>query len=75
MERISPAPKDKSVSFPLPDMKDSMDACKAASSVLKNHLDCLKIDGGSRCELGETYHRQKSIMEYRYRYPDSVTKK
>jgi len=34
MERIAPAPKDKSVSFPLPDMTDAMDAFKAASSVL-----------------------------------------
>ena len=34
MERIAPAPKDKSVSFPLPEMKDAMDASKAASSVL-----------------------------------------
>ena len=34
MERIAPAPKDKSVSFPLPDMNDAMDASKAASSVL-----------------------------------------
>ena len=34
MERIAPAPKDKSVSFPLPDMNDAMDASQAASSVL-----------------------------------------
>ena len=34
MERIAPAPKDKSVSFPLPEMTDAMDASKAASSVL-----------------------------------------
>ena len=34
MERITPAPKDKAVSFPLPEMKDAMDASKAASSVL-----------------------------------------
>ena len=34
MERIAPAPKDKSVFFPLPDMNDAMDASKAASSVL-----------------------------------------
>ena len=34
MERIAPAPKDKSVSFPLPDMNDAMDVSKAASSVL-----------------------------------------
>ena len=35
MERIAPAPKDKSVSFPLPNMNDAMDASKAASSVFK----------------------------------------
>ena len=34
IERIAPAPKDNSVSFPLPEMKDSMDASKAASKVL-----------------------------------------
>ena len=34
MERIAPAPKDKSVSFPLPEMNDAMDTSKAASSVL-----------------------------------------
>ena len=31
----SPDPKDKSVSILLPDMKDAVDASKAASSVLK----------------------------------------
>ena len=34
MERIAPAPKDKLVSFPLPDMKDAMGVSKAARSVL-----------------------------------------
>ena len=34
MERIAPAPRDKSVSFPLPEMNDAMDASKAATSVL-----------------------------------------
>ena len=34
MERISPAPKDKAVSFPLPDMNEAMDSSQAASSVL-----------------------------------------
>ena len=34
LERIAPAPKDKSASFLLPDMKDAVDASKAASSVL-----------------------------------------
>ena len=31
---IDSAPKDKSVSFPLPEIRDAMDASKAASSVL-----------------------------------------
>ena len=34
LERIAPAPKDKIVCFPLPDMIDAMEASKAASSVL-----------------------------------------
>ena len=34
MERIAPAPKDKSESFPLPEIKNAMDASQAASSVL-----------------------------------------
>ena len=35
LELIAPDPKDKSVSILLPDMKDAVDASKAASSVLK----------------------------------------
>ena len=35
IERIAPAPKDKSASFPLPYIKNSMDASKAANCVLK----------------------------------------
>ena len=31
---IDPAPKDKSVLFPLPEMRDAMDTSKAVSSVL-----------------------------------------
>ena len=34
MERIAPAPKDKVVSFPIPEVEDAMDASQAASSVL-----------------------------------------
>ena len=34
IERIAPAPKDKSVSFSLPEIKDAVDASQAASSVL-----------------------------------------
>ena len=34
MERIAPAPKDKSVSFSLPKMKNVLDASEAAGSVL-----------------------------------------
>ena len=50
MERIAPAPKDKSVSFPLPDMKDAMDASKAASSVL------------TAVSEGETYSNGTGVM-------------
>ena len=48
MERIAPAPKDKSVSFPLPEMKDAMDASKAASSVLTavSEGELTPIEGG-----------------------------
>ena len=35
MERIAPAPRDKSVLFPLPEMEDPMDGSKASSSALK----------------------------------------
>ena len=34
IERIAAGPKNNSVSFPLPEMKDAMDASKAASNVL-----------------------------------------
>ena len=34
MERIAPAPKDKPISFPLPEMNDAMDAAEAASRIL-----------------------------------------
>ena len=50
MERIAPAPKDKSVSFPLPEMKDAMDASKAASSVL------------TAVSEGETYSNGTGVM-------------
>ena len=51
MERITPAPKDKLVSFPLPEMKDAMDASKAASSVLT-----AVSEGGLTSIEGTTYH-------------------
>ena len=34
LEGVAPALKDKSVTFPLPEMTDAMDASRAASSVL-----------------------------------------
>ena len=49
MERIAPAPKDKSVCFPLPEMNDAVDASNAASSVLTavSEGDLTPIEGNT----------------------------
>ena len=49
MERIAPAPKDNSVSFPLLEMKDAMDASKAASSILTavSEVELTPIEGNT----------------------------
>ena len=69
MERIAPAPKDKSVSFPLPNMNEAIDTSKSASSFLtavsEGELNLLKqtrlmglIDSFRRTlELTETEER------------------
>ena len=40
MERIAPAPKDQTVSFSLPKMKNALDASEAAGSVLTAVSEC-----------------------------------
>ena len=65
MERIAPTPKDKSVSFPLPDMNDAMDASKAASSVLTavSEGELTPIEGTRVMGLIDSYRRTLELTE------------
>ena len=66
MERIAPAPKDKLVSFPLlPDMRDAMDASKAASSVLTavGEGELTPIEGTRVMGLIDSYRRTLKLTE------------
>ena len=65
MERIAPAPKDKSVSFPLPDMNDAMDASKAASSVLTavSEGELTPIEATRVMGLIDSYRRTLELTE------------
>ena len=65
MERIAPAPKDNSVSFPLPEMKDAMDASKAASSILTavSEVELSPIEGIRVMGLIDSYRRTLELTE------------
>ena len=65
MERIAPAPKDKSVSFSLPAMNDAMDASKAASSVITavSEGKLTPIEGTRVMELIDSYRRTLELTE------------
>ncbi len=65
MERIAPAPKDKSVSFPLPEMNDAIDASKAASSVLSavSEGELTPIEGTRIMGLIDSYRRTLELTE------------
>ena len=65
MERIAPAPKDNSVSFPLPEMKDAMDASKAASSILTavSEVELTPIEGIRVMGLIDSYKRTLELTE------------
>ena len=65
MERIAPAPKDKSVSFPLPEMTDAMDALRAASSVLTavSEGELTPIEGTRVMGLIDSYRRTLELTE------------
>jgi hypothetical protein len=65
MERIAPAPKDKSVSFPLPDMNDAMDASKTASSVLTavSEGELTPIEAARVMGLIDSYRRTLELTE------------
>ena len=65
MERIAPAPKDKSVSFPLPEMNDALDASKAASSILSavSGGELTPIEGTRVMGLIDSYRRTLELTE------------
>ena len=65
MERIASAPKDKSVSFPLPEIKDAMDASKAASSVLTavSEGELTPIEATRVMGLIDSYRRTLELTE------------
>ena len=65
IERIAPAPKDKLVSFPLPEMNDAMDASKAASSVLTavSEGELTPIEATRVMGLIDSYRRTLELTE------------
>ena len=65
MERIAPAPKDNSVSFPLLEMKDAMYASKAASSILTavSEVELTPIEGIRVMGLIDSYSRTLELTE------------
>ena len=65
IERIAPAPMDKLVSFPLPDMKDAIDASKAASNVLTavSEGELTPIEGTRVMGLIDSYRRTLELTE------------
>ena len=65
MERIAPAPKDKSVSFRLPVMNDAIDASKAASSVITaaSEGELTPIEGTRVMGLIDSHRRTLELTE------------
>ena len=65
IERIAPAPKDELVSFSLPEIKDAMDASKAASSVLTavSEDELIPIEGTRVMGLIDSYRRTLELTE------------
>ena len=65
LERIAPAPKDKLVSFPLPEMTNAIDASRAASSVLTavSEGELTPIEGTPVMGLIDSYRRTLELNE------------
>ena len=65
MERIAPAPKDKSVSFSLLEIRDAMDASKAASSVLSavSEGELTPLEGTRVMGLIDSYRHSLELTE------------
>ena len=69
MDRIAPPMKDKPVVFPLPKMRDAMDASQAAGSVLSAVSDgsLTPIEGTRVMGLIESYRRTLELMDIEQR--------
>ena len=65
MDRIAPPMKDKPVVFPLPQMRDAMDASQAAGSVLSAVSDgtLTPIEGSRVMGLIDNYRRTLELTE------------
>ena len=65
MESIAPTPKDKAVSFSLPDMNYAMDASQAASSVLTavSEGELTPIEGTCVMGLIDSYRRTLELTK------------
>ena len=69
MERIAPAPKDQSVSFNLPKMKNALDASEAAGSVLTavSEGELTPIEATRVIGLIDSYRRTLELTEIEQR--------
>ena len=69
MERIAPAPKDQSVSFSLPKMKNALDASEAAGSVLTavSEGELTPIEATRVMGLIDSYRRTLELTEIEQR--------
>ena len=69
MDRIAPPMKDKPVVFPLPKMRDAMDASQAAGSVLSAASDgsLTPIEGTRVMGLIDSYRRTLELTEIEQR--------
>ena len=71
MDRIAPPMKDKPVVFPLAQMRDAMDASKAAGSVLSAVSDgtLTPIEGTRVMGLIDSYRRTLELTDIEYEPP------
>ena len=69
MDRIAPSVKDKPVVFPLPRMRDAMDASEAAGSVLTAVSDgtLTPIEGTRVMGLIDSHRRTLELTDIEYR--------
>ena len=69
MDRIAPPMKDKPVVFPLPKMRDALDASEAAGSVLSAVSDgsLTPIEGTRVMALIDSYRRTLELMDIEQR--------